>query len=110
MIDSHDQDPIDWRARREDEQRQQRPQQITRVIDLRALLPWALSISVGIAWAITGMYFSVQQLIRDVGEIKIATKEKNAQDTSVASEVALLRFRVAKLENDRGESKARTKD
>ena len=47
------------------------------------------------------MYFDVKQLVRDVGDLQITVKAGNSQATTIAGEIALLRYRVENLEADK---------
>lgn len=71
---------------------------ITRVIDFRIPLPWLLGICMAVGWALVSMWFSVNQLVRDVADLQITVKAGNTQATTVAGEIALLRFRIENLE------------
>lgn len=71
---------------------------LTRMIDFRIPLPWLLGGFLAIGWALVSMWFTLNQLVRDVAETQAAVKAGNTQATLVASEVALLKFRVDKLE------------
>lgn len=71
---------------------------IHRVIDLRIPLPYLLSAVVGLLWALISMYFSVNQLVRDVGDLQITVKSGNSQSATLAGELAILRWRVDSLE------------
>ncbi|GAD20975.1 hypothetical protein [Acidovorax sp. MR-S7] len=77
---------------------QEQGQRITRVIDFRIPLPWLLGIGMAVGWALVSMWFSVNQLVRDVADLQITVKAGNTQATTVAGEIALLRFRVENLE------------
>lgn len=77
---------------------QEQDQRITRVIDFRIPLPWLLGICMAVGWALVSMWFSVNQLVRDVADLQITVKAGNTQATTVAGEIALLRFRIENLE------------
>lgn len=77
---------------------QEQGQRITRVIDFRIPLPWLLGICMAVGWALVSMWFSVNQLVRDVADLQITVKAGNTQATTVAGEIALLRFRIENLE------------
>ena len=95
-----DPDYQNWRARQENEQQEEgAPVRITRVIDFRIPLPYLLSGAIAVTCILISMYFSVQQLIRDVGELQVTVKAGNTQASTVAGEIALLRYRVQNLEN-----------
>lgn len=76
---------------------------IHRVIDLRIPLPYLLSGVMVVLWALISMYFSVNQLVRDVGDLQITVKSGNSQSTTLAGEIAILRWRVDSLEGVRRE-------
>ncbi len=74
---------------------------VTRVIDFRIPLPWLLSGGIVVGWALVSMYFSLNQLLRDVGDLQITVKAGNSQATTVAGDIALLRFRIENLEAEK---------
>lgn len=80
------------------QQQQQSQERVARVIDLRVPLPWLLGIGGSVGWALVSMYFSVNQLVRDVADLQITVKSGNTQVITLAGEIALLRFRVENLE------------
>jgi hypothetical protein len=80
---------------------QQPDMKVTRVIDFRIPLPWLIGILSGIAWAVISMYFSLNQLVRDVADLQITVKAGNSQATTVAGDIALLRFRIENLEAEK---------
>lgn len=82
-------------------QEQQPDLKVTRVIDFRIPLPWLLSGLVVVGWALVSMWFSVNQLVRDVGDLQITVKAGNSQATTISGEIALLRYRVENLEADK---------
>lgn len=77
------------------------PLKVTRVIDFRIPLPWLIGICMTVGWALVSMWFSVNQLVRDVADLQITVKAGNTQAVTVAGEIALLRFRVENLEADK---------
>lgn len=77
------------------------PLKVTRVIDFRIPLPWLLSGLIVVGWALVSMWFSLNQLVRDVADLQITVKAGNTQAVTVAGEIALLRFRVENLEADK---------
>ena len=80
---------------------QQQDLKVTRVIDFRIPLPWLLSGGIVVGWALVSMYFSINQLLRDVGELQITVKAGNSQATTIAGDIALLRFRIENLEAEK---------
>lgn len=80
---------------------QQQDAKVTRVIDFRIPLPWLLGVGMAVGWALVSMYFSVNQLVRDVADLQITVKAGNGQAITVAGELALLRFRVENLEAEK---------
>lgn len=82
------------------------PERITRIVDFRIPLPYLLT-GVGIVlWSQIGQYFAMQQLQRDVQELQITVKAGNSQSITLAGELALVKFRLENLENERGRSAA----
>ena len=77
------------------------PLKVTRVIDFRIPLPWLLSGLIVVGWALVSMWFSLNQLVRDVGDLQITVKAGNGQAVTIAGEIALLRYRVENLEADK---------
>ena len=73
---------------------------ITRIIDFRIPLPYLLSGFFGLAFTLVSMYFSLNQLLREVGDLQITVKAGNAQSVTLAGEQALLRFRMENIEGD----------
>ena len=80
---------------------QQQDLKVTRVIDFRIPLPWLLGILITLGGGLVTMYFDVKQLVRDVGDLQITVKAGNSQATTIAGEIALLRYRVENLEADK---------
>src|SRR6185436_15148967 len=73
---------------------------VTRVIDFRIPL-WGLMTTAGVVgWGLTSMWFSVQQLVRTVDDLQITVKSGNTSVSVLASEVALLKFRLGTTEED----------
>jgi hypothetical protein len=77
------------------------PIKVTRVIDFRIPLPWLLSGLIVVGWALVSMWFSLNQLVRDVADLQIVVKAGNGQAITIAGEIALLRYRVENLEADK---------
>lgn len=73
---------------------------IQKMIDFRIPLPWLIGGFVSIAFTLVSMYFSVNQLVRDMGELQITVKAGNSQSITLAGEQALLRFRLENLEGE----------
>lgn len=74
------------------------PERITRVIDFRIPLPWLLGVMAAISWALISMYFSVNALVKTVGDLQIDVKAGNNSVVAVAGELALLKYRLANAE------------
>ena len=81
--------------RREHEEPQER---VTRVIDFRIPLPWLIGVCGTIGWALISMYFSVNNLVKTVGDLQIDVKAGNNSIVSVAGELALLKYRLTTVE------------
>ena len=52
---------------------------VTRVIDFRIPLPYLISGFCALAFTLVSMYFSMNQLLRDVGDLQITVKAGNTQ-------------------------------
>ncbi len=74
------------------------PLRVSRVIDLRVPLPYLLSAFAALAFTLISMYDSLNQLVRDVGDLQITVKAGNSQSVTLAGEQALLRFRLENVE------------
>lgn len=74
------------------------PLRVHRVIDFRVPLPYLLSAFAALAFTLISMYFSLNQLVRDVGDLQITVKAGNSQSVTLAGEQALLRFRLENVE------------
>ena len=74
------------------------PLRVSRVIDFRVPLPYLLSAFAALAFTLISMYFSLNQLVRDVGDLQITVKAGNSQAVTLAGEQALLRFRLENVE------------
>lgn len=73
---------------------------VSRVIDFRIPLPYLISGFSALAFTLVSMYFSLNQLLRDVGDLQITVKAGNTQAVTLAGEQALLRFRLENLESE----------
>ena len=74
------------------------PLRVSRVIDFRVPLPYLLSAFAALAFTLISMYFSLNQLVRDVGDLQITVKAGNSQSVTLAGDQALLRFRIENIE------------
>lgn len=82
-------------------QDQQQPRErITRVIDMRIPLHWLIGICAVVCWAFITMYFSVNALIKTVGDLQIDVKAGNNSVVAVAGELALLKYRLTNTESN----------
>lgn len=73
-------------------------ERVTRVIDFRIPLPWLIGVCSGIGWALISMYFSVNNLVKTVGDLQIDVKAGNNSVVAVAGELALLKYRLSNAE------------
>lgn len=73
---------------------------VTRIIDMRIPLPYLLSGFGALAFTLISMWFSLNQLLRDVADLQATVKAGNAQTVTLAGEQALLRFRMENLESE----------
>ncbi len=72
---------------------------MARYIDTRIPLVWLLTTGGTLAVLLFGIYFNVQRLSEDVGELKATTKAGNIQAATVAGEVAIIKWRLDNLED-----------
>ncbi len=82
-----------------EERRAELPARITRVVDFRIPLPWLIGVCGAIGWALISMYFSVNVLVKTVGELQIDVKAGNNSVVAVAGELALLKYRLTNAES-----------
>ena len=69
------------------------PLKVTHVIDFRIPLPWLLSGLIVVGWALVGMWFSLNHLVRDVADLQIIVKAGNGQKSLVGKGFAGLTAR-----------------
>ena len=74
---------------------------LTRMIDFRIPLWGVLGACVVVVWALIGMYFQLQKVSENVAELQITVKSGNNQYITLTGEIALLKYRVENLENER---------
>lgn len=75
-------------------------ERVTRIIDFKIPLPWLIGGVVVVGWGLISMWFSVNQLVRTVDDLQITVKSGNTSVAVLASEVALLKFRMGTTEDD----------
>lgn len=73
---------------------------VSRVIDFRIPLPYLISGFCALAFTLVSMYFSLNQLLREVGDLQVTVKAGNTQSVTLAGEQALLRFRMENIEGE----------
>lgn len=74
---------------------------VTRVIDMKLPLTWLLTVAATIMCGGFGVYYKLDRLSEDVGEMKITVKSGNQATATVQGELAILRFRVENLESEK---------
>lgn len=74
---------------------------LTRMIDFRIPLWGVLGACVVVVWALIGMYFQLQKVSENLAELQITVKSGNNQYITLTGEIALLKYRVENLENER---------
>ena len=74
-------------------------ERITRIVDLKIPLHWLLGVFGVISWAMVSMYFSVNNLVRTVGDLQVDVKAGNNSVVAVAGELALLKYRLTNAES-----------
>ena len=68
------------------------------MVDFKLPLVYVISGTVVIGWTIVSMYFTMNQLARDMNEVQATLKAGNAQSAAIAGDIALLRYRVDNIE------------
>lgn len=76
------------------------PERVSRIVDVRIPLWGLLTALGGGAYFIISMYFTMNQMAKDVTELQITVKAGNTQVTTLAGEQALLRFRMENIEGE----------
>ena len=71
------------------------------MIDFRIQLWGVLGACVVVVWALIGMYFQLQKVSENLAELQITVKSGNNQYITLTGEIALLKYRVENLENER---------
>ncbi|WP_295525644.1 hypothetical protein [uncultured Pseudacidovorax sp.] len=74
---------------------------ITRVVDFRLPLPWLLVVAFAIVSGGFGMYYKLDRLMEDVGDLKISMKAGNSSTAMIQGELSILKFRIENLEAER---------
>ena len=74
-------------------------ERISRVVDFRIPLPWLIGVCSGIGWALISMWFSVNNLVKTVGDLQVDVKAGNNSVVAVAGELALLKYRLSNAES-----------
>lgn len=85
----------------EGEERRKPVEPVSKFVDTRIPLVWLLSTGFAFAALLFGIYFNVQRLSEDVGELKATTKAGNLQAATVSGEVAIIKWRLDNLEDTR---------
>ena len=80
------------------EQEPTQAERVTRIVEFKIRLEWLLAVSAGLAFTLVNMYFSLNVLVRTVGDLQIDVKAGNNSIVAVAGELALIKYRVANSE------------
>ncbi len=76
------------------------------IVDLKIPL-WGVGSAAGVLlWGLVSMYFTLQDVSSKVGELQVSVKASNASTIQLASDQALLKYRVEKLEAEKFHSPA----
>lgn len=73
---------------------------MSRVIDFRIPLPYLISGFCALAFTLVSMYFSLNQVLREMSDLQISVKAGNSQSSALAGEQALMRFRLENIESE----------
>lgn len=71
---------------------------VTRVIDLKIPLVWLLSIMGALAWVLISMWFTLNQLVVTIADLQITVKAGSTSYSVLASEQALMNYRMGTVE------------
>lgn len=74
---------------------------LMRMVDFRIPLPWLLGGFAVALWAAVNMYFQLQRVTESLVLVQIEVKSGNTSVSTLAGEVALLKYRVEGIEADR---------
>lgn len=87
--------------RREDPELPAEASALLRMVDFRIPLVWLLGGFLMAASVLIGMYFQLQQVRESLTELQATVKAGNVQAITIASEIALMRYRIENIENAR---------
>lgn len=73
--------------------------QIRRVVDFRVPLTYLIGGAVSLGWVLINMWFSVGQLVKTVDEVQATVKAGNTSATTIAGEMAILKYRITNIED-----------
>lgn len=73
---------------------------LMRMVDMRIPLPFLMGGFVVAVSLIIGMYYQLQSVVRELGELKVTVAASNSQGVALAGQVALLQFRSEQHDKD----------
>ena len=79
----------------------QQTERVTRVVDFRVPLQYLAPVTAAMIWGLVSMWFGVQQLNKEMNDLQVTIKASIAASAALTSEIALIKFRLDNIENDR---------
>lgn len=83
---------------------------LMRMVDFRIPLPWLLGGFMFAAGVLISMYFQLQKVTEGLADLQITVRAGNNQSTTLAGEIALLKYRVENLESSQRNPPQQTRD
>lgn len=73
-----------------------------KLIDMHLPLPWLLGGIFSFALLIGGMYFQLNQLSKDMADLKVSVTTGNTASTQMVGDLAVLKWRIEAIERKEG--------
>jgi hypothetical protein len=71
---------------------------LTRAVDLKIPLVYLITVGSSLAWVLISMWFTLNQLVILVADLQITVKAGSNNYSSLASEQALMNYRIQNVE------------
>ena len=79
-------------------EQQEQYERTSRVVEFKLPLHWLIGVASGVAFTLISMWFSLNTLVRTVGDLQIDVKAGNNSVVAVVGELALLKYRLTNAE------------